>query len=49
VSTAPASYVTAPATIASQTTDSSGPQMPGSFSGGAEHYAPPHTRGFMPQ
>ena len=49
VSTAPASYVTAPATIASQTTDSSGPRIPGSFSGGTEHYAPPHTRGFMPQ
>ena len=49
VSTAPASYVTAPATIASQTTDSSGPRMPGSFNGGAEHYAPPHTRGFVPQ
>jgi len=49
LSTAPASYVTAPETIASQTTDSSGPRMPGGLNGGTEHYAPPHTRGFMPQ
>jgi hypothetical protein len=40
--------VTAPATIGSQTTESSGGRTTGSFLGGAEHYAPPHTRGFTP-
>ena len=53
MSTAPASFVTAPPTI-SQTTESAG-WTPGSGSlggggGSAEqHYAPPHTRGFMPR
>jgi hypothetical protein len=48
VSTAPASLVTMPQTVVSQTTDSLGGRTPGSFYDGAEHYAPPHARGFVP-
>lgn len=48
VSTAAASLVTTPATIASETTDSSG-RTPRSV-GGMEHYAPPHAQNtFMPR
>jgi hypothetical protein len=52
LSTAPTSFVTAPPTIASRTTDSSGgdgrtAEMLNEGAGGTEHYAPPHTRGFM--
>jgi hypothetical protein len=48
VSTAAASLVTMPPTIASETTDSSG-RTPRSL-GGLEHYAPPHARNtFMPR
>lgn len=47
VSTAAASLVTAPPTIASETTDSSG-RAPQSL-GGMEHLAPPHARNFMPR
>jgi hypothetical protein len=48
VSTAAASLVTTPPTIASETTDSSG-RTPRSL-GGMEHYAPPHARNsFMPR
>jgi hypothetical protein len=52
LSTAPTSFVTAPPTIVSQTTDSGGdgrtPEMWNEGAGGTEHYAPPHTRGFVP-
>ncbi|KAI9439198.1 hypothetical protein H4582DRAFT_2119755 [Lactarius indigo] len=48
VSTAAASLVTTPPTIASETTDSSG-RTPRSL-GGMEHYAPPHAQNtFMPR
>ncbi|KAI9456816.1 hypothetical protein BJY52DRAFT_1187652 [Lactarius psammicola] len=48
LSTAAASLVTTPPTIASETTDSSG-RTPRSL-GGMEHYAPPHARNtFMPR
>ncbi|KAH9172425.1 hypothetical protein EDB89DRAFT_2242881 [Lactarius sanguifluus] len=48
VSTAAASLVTTPPTIASETTDSSG-RTPRSV-GGMEHYAPPHAQNtFMPR
>jgi hypothetical protein len=48
VSTAVASLVTMPPTIAGETTDSGG-RTPRSL-GGMEHYAPPHVRGtFMPR
>jgi len=50
LSTAPTSFVTAPPTIVSRTTDSGGrtPELRNEGVGGAEHYAPPHTRGFIP-
>jgi hypothetical protein len=52
LSTAPTSFVTAPPTIASRTTDSGGDgrtaEMLNEGAGGTEHYAPPHTRGFVP-
>jgi hypothetical protein len=51
LSTAPPSLVTAPPTIASRTTDSGGDgrtaEMLNEGAGGTEHYAPPHTRGFI--
>jgi hypothetical protein len=52
LSTAPTSFVTAPPTIVSQTTDSGGdgrtPDMWNEGAGDTEHYSPPHTRGFVP-
>ncbi len=43
----------APPMIVSRTTDSGGdgrtPEMWNGGAGGAEHYAPPHTRGFIPR
>jgi hypothetical protein len=52
LSTAPTSFVTAPPTIASQTTDSGSDgrtaEMLNEGAGGTEHYAPPHTRGLLP-
>jgi len=48
LNTAPTSFVTAPPTIVSRTTDSGGDgHVPEIWNEGAEHYAPPHTRGFM--
>jgi hypothetical protein len=51
MSTAPTSFVTAPPTIVSRTADSGGdghmPEMLNEGTGGTEHYALPHTRGFM--
>jgi hypothetical protein len=49
LSTAPTSFVTAPPTIVSQTTDSGGlGRTPEQGVGGVGHYAPPHTQGFVP-
>ena len=49
LSTAPTSFVTVPPTIVSRTTDSGGDgRTPEILNEGAEHYAPPHTRGFIP-
>jgi len=52
LSTAPTSFVTALPTIVSRTTDSGGdgrtPDMLNEGAGGTEHYALPHTRGFVP-
>jgi hypothetical protein len=52
LSTAPTSFVTAPPTIVSRTTDSGGlgrtPPELGSEGAEQQHYAPPHTRGFVP-
>jgi hypothetical protein len=49
LSTAPTSFVTAPPTIVSRTTDSGGlGRTPEHGDEGVEHYAPPHTRGFVP-
>jgi hypothetical protein len=52
LSTAPTSFVTAPPTIVSRTTDSGGdgrtPDMLNEGAGGTEHYALPHIRGFVP-
>ncbi|KAN0120641.1 hypothetical protein V8E52_004468 [Russula decolorans] len=51
LSTAPTPFVTAPPTIISRTTDFGGdgrtPEMWSEGAGVAEHYAPPHTRGFI--
>jgi hypothetical protein len=50
VSTAPTSFVTAAPTIVSRTTDSGGlgRTPPEQAAAGVEHYAPPHTQGFVP-